>query len=102
MAFDWRCQARRDARRPRTRVGTVSRALQCRTLFGLGSQGYSLLCGSLIDRFVDVEDLVEAGDLEDAQDAHARSDESEVPFHLAQALEPADQHAKSRAVQIFD
>ena len=50
---------------------------------------------------VDVEDLRQAGDLEDPQDAQIVADQSQVAIPLAGALQAADQHPEPGAVQVL-
>src|SRR5262249_43984356 len=51
---------------------------------------------------VDVEDLGQPGDFEDAQDARVVADQAKVAVALARSLQAADQHPEAGAVEVLD
>src|SRR5688572_2942997 len=55
-----------------------------------------------VHRVVDREDLGQARDLEDLEDAVLRADEGEVAVVAAEALEAADQHTEPGGVEEVD
>src|SRR5690242_2511798 len=83
--------------------GIFSSTTASPSLLATGPSGYLLELGQCI-RFaaIDIEDLREARDLENPQDAHVIANQPQVAVSFPSALQAADQHAQSRAVQVLD
>src|SRR5687768_3585518 len=71
------------------------------TTWSKGSALGAVADGS-VDRVVDGEDLGEAGDLEDLEDAPLRADQRQVTVVAPHTLQPADQHAEAGRVEELD